>query len=55
MKANKENSLLSKNTGPISSFDAKLKVSKPKNLRADSKDLFCIIDLDAEFVPIKMR
>ncbi|MDU1351064.1 MAG: hypothetical protein E6942_17475, partial [Clostridium argentinense] len=44
-----------KNTGAISSFDAKLKVPKPKNLRADSKDLFWIIDLDADFVPIKTR
>ena len=44
-----------KNTGAVSSFDAKLKVPKPKNLRANPKDLFWIIDLDADFVPIKTR
>lgn len=42
-------------TGEISSFDSKLKVPKPKNLRTDSKDLFWIIDLDENFVPTKMR
>lgn len=43
------------NTGKISTFDCKLKISKPKNLRADSKDLFWIIDLEQNFVPNKMR
>lgn len=42
-------------TGEISSFDSKLKLSKPKNLRVNNTDLFWIIDLDENFVPVKMR
>ncbi|PZT51911.1 hypothetical protein DN757_30195, partial [Paenibacillus silvae] len=36
-------------TGNINSFDIKLKVSKPKKLRANENDLFWIIDLDVDF------
>ncbi|MGN8231306.1 contractile injection system protein, VgrG/Pvc8 family [Paenibacillus polymyxa] len=36
-------------TGDISPFDIKLKVSKPKKLRASENDLFWIIDLDIDF------
>ncbi|MEC1262253.1 hypothetical protein P9D34_17885 [Bacillus swezeyi] len=42
-------------TGEISSFDSKLKVPKPRDLRKDQKDLFWIVDLDENFVPAKMR
>lgn len=36
-------------TGKVSSFDIKLKVSKPKSLRVNENDLFWIIELDADF------
>ncbi|ULO07114.1 hypothetical protein H1230_29950 [Paenibacillus sp. 19GGS1-52] len=36
-------------TGGISPFDIKLKVSKPKNLRANENDLFWIIEQDVDF------
>lgn len=42
-------------TGEISSFDSKLKIPKPKNLRNNPKDLFWIIDLDENFIPVKLR
>ncbi|WP_186380976.1 WXG100 family type VII secretion target [Paenibacillus xylanexedens] len=42
-------------TGELSEFDLKLKVSKPKKLRADEDDLFWIIDLDADFNLIGVR
>ncbi|URZ00259.1 hypothetical protein CLROS_024410 [Clostridium felsineum] len=42
-------------TGEVSSFDSKIKISKPKNLRSNPKDLFWIIDLDKNFIPTKMR
>ncbi|MDR6718753.1 WXG100 family type VII secretion target [Paenibacillus sp. 2003] len=36
-------------TGELSTFDLKLKVSKPRKLREDEDDLFWIIDLDGNF------
>ncbi|MFE6074957.1 WXG100 family type VII secretion target [Paenibacillus sp. NPDC057886] len=42
-------------TGELSNFDLKLKVSKPKKLRADEDDLFWIIDIDGDFNIIGVR
>lgn len=48
-------------TGEISCYDAKMKVSVPRNLRGNltktvtDKDFFWIINLDENFIPIGVR
>ncbi|MBC1559197.1 hypothetical protein HB911_10820 [Listeria booriae] len=42
-------------TGKISSYDAKVKISKPKDLRNGIGDDFWIVDLDSNFIPIGVR
>ncbi|MBC1896207.1 T7SS effector LXG polymorphic toxin [Listeria booriae] len=42
-------------TGEVSTFDAKIKVPKPKDLRSSVGDDFWIVDLDNEFIPVGVR
>ncbi|EUJ23394.1 hypothetical protein PGRAN_08534 [Listeria grandensis FSL F6-0971] len=42
-------------TGEVSSYDAKIKVSKPKDLRSGVGDDFWIVELDSNFIPIGVR
>ncbi|SHJ97368.1 hypothetical protein SAMN05444401_0256 [Clostridium amylolyticum] len=42
-------------TGKISPFDIKMKISKPKDLRKYVGDDFWILDLDENFNPIGIR